>query len=109
MNREFLQSQLNQHYDNEEVGESAFELFEFEVASDLGSLTKKQRSILDNLTTFDFEAIVWFIQRCEKLSMNFQHNDMEYDFDEYVAETIGDALVVCKKWDKEKNAQKGGN
>jgi hypothetical protein len=109
MNREFLQSQLNQHYDNEEVGESAFELFEFEVASDLGSLTKKQRSILDNLTTFDFEAIVRFIQRCEKLSMNFQYNDMEYDFDEYVVETIGDALVVCKKWDKEKNSQKGGN
>ena len=60
---ELLQSQLNQYYDNREVDEKASELFEFEVASDLIHLTKNQRSILQSLTTFDFEAIVHFIQR----------------------------------------------
>ena len=46
---ELLQSQLNQHYDNEEVNENAFELFEHEVASDLYSVDLKARTILESL------------------------------------------------------------
>ena len=104
-----LQSQLNQYYDNEEVNENAFELFEFEVASDLIHLTKNQRSILQSLTTFDFEAIVHFIQRMQTLSQNFNYNDMEYDFDDMVPETISNALVTCEEWDQAENSKpKGG-
>tara|TARA_R100000687_G_scaffold73015_1_gene63400 strand:- start:152 stop:481 length:330 start_codon:yes stop_codon:yes gene_type:complete len=104
-----LQSQLNQYYDNEEVNENAFELFEFEVASDLIHLTKNQRSILQSLTTFDFEAIVHFIQRMQTLSQNFNYNNMEYDFDDMVPETISNALVTCEEWDQAENSKpKGG-
>ena len=104
-----LQSQLNQYYDNEEVNENAFELFEFEVASDLIHLTKNQRSILQSLTTFDFETIVHFIQRMQTLSQNFNYNNMEYDFDDMVPETISNALVTCEEWDQAENSKpKGG-
>ena len=104
-----LQSQLNQYHDNEEVNENAFELFEFEVASDLIHLTKNQRSILQSLTTFDFEAIVHFIQRMQTLSQNFNYNNMEYDFDDMVPETISNALVTCEEWDQAENSKpKGG-
>ena len=109
MNTELLQSQLNQHYDNEEVNANAFELFESEVASDLIHLTENQRSILESLTEKDFKAIVWFIQRMQILSKDFHYNDMEYDFDEYVPETISNALVTCRDWEHTKNSiPKGG-
>ena len=106
---ELLQSQLNQYYDNEEVNENAFELFEFEVASDLYSVNLKARTILENLEDKDFKEIVWFIQRIQILSKDFHYNDMEYDFDEVVPETIGNALVTCREWEKTKNSiPKGG-
>mgnify|MGYP005825957021 FL=1 len=106
---ELVQSQLNQHYDNEEVNENAFELFEFEVASDLIHLTENQRSILESLASKDFKALVWFIQRMQILSKDFHYNDMEYDFDEYVPETISNALVTCRDWEHTKNSiPKGG-
>jgi hypothetical protein len=106
---ELLQSQLNQYYDNEEVNENAFELFEFEVASDLGHLTENQRTILENLGDKDFKALVHFIQRMQILSKDFHYNDMEYDFDEVVPETINNALVTCREWKKTKNSiPKGG-
>ena len=54
---ELLQSQLNQHYDNEEVNANAFELFEFEVASDLIHLTENQRSILEKTLLLAFVFI----------------------------------------------------
>jgi len=106
---ELLQSQLNQHYDNEEVNEKASELFEFEVASDLGNLTENQRSILDNLASKDFKQIIHFVQRVHILSKNFHYNDMEYDFDSYLPEVISDAMETCREWEQTKNSiPKGG-
>jgi pterin-4a-carbinolamine dehydratase len=106
---EFLQSQLNQHYDNEEVNENAFELFEYEVASDLVNLTENQRSILESLASKDFKEIVWFIQRIQILAKDFHYNDMEYNYDEVVPETISNALVTCRDWEHIKNSiPKGG-
>ena len=106
---ELLQSQLNQHYDNEEVNENAFELFEHEVASDLYSVDQKARTILENLGDKDFKEIVWFIQRIQILAKDFHYNDMEYDYDEYVPETISNALVTCRDWEHTKNSiPKGG-